>query len=243
MTLKTHHNGTDVLVFIPAYNDLGSVDSVVRDTRRVLPGARILVIDDGSIDDGGLDPDALGILFVELPANFGLGVCTHIAFDYALGHGFNTMIRIDADEQHPIDDSPHLLEPLANDAADIVVGCRANRDERHGFDGWARSLVTRYFSLLAKFITTGRVPSDINSGFFALNRNAMETLNRHQLERYPEPQMFILATRNGLRIKEVSVVQSTRRHGKTSLNLFSAARFFYRFNIFILGEILRGRRS
>jgi glycosyltransferase involved in cell wall biosynthesis len=243
MTLEAQPQGTDVLVFIPAFNDLGSVGSVVRDVRHTLPDARILVIDDGSFKDTGFDPDSLDALFVRLPANFGLGTCTHIAFDFALAHGFNFIIRVDADEQHPVSDCPRLLEQLAAGAADLVVGSRVNRDERHGADGWARGLVTGYFSMVAKFAGRGSVPADLNSGFLAMNRKAMGILNKRQLERYPEPQMLIVASRRGLRIMEINVEQNARQSGRSSLGLFSAARFFYRFNIFILGELMRGRRQ
>jgi hypothetical protein len=102
-------------------------------------------------------------------------------------------------------------------------------------------MVSKYFSVVAKLITGGAAPIDVNTGFFAVNAKAMAKLNEFRLERYPEPQMFILAARSGLRIQEVEVEQRPRRSGCSTLGLFSAARFFYRFNIFVLGELLRGR--
>ncbi len=233
--------GKDALAFIPSYNDFKFVPSIVEKLRNVLPEISILVIDDGSTDAPGFIADDLDISFVSLPANFGLGACTHIAFDLAQTREFKYLLRIDSDDQHPAEDCARLLEPLANGLSDIVIGTRSNRGESSGIDGWLRRLITRYFSRVAKIVTDGMAPSDVNTGFFALNSKAISNLNACRLERYPEPQMFILAARSGLRMQEIEVSQRPRESGRSTLGLLSAARFFYRFNVFVLGEMLKGR--
>ena len=40
------------LVIIPAFNEQQSIEGVVRDVRRHLPQADVLVIDDGSVTNG-----------------------------------------------------------------------------------------------------------------------------------------------------------------------------------------------
>ena len=68
-------------------------------------------------------------------------------------------------------------------------------------------------------------------------------LNNGHLERYPEPQIFITLGRSSLRIAEIDVEQKDRAEGKTTLDWSSAARLLYRFNVFVIGELIRGRRS
>lgn len=42
-------------------------------------------------------------------------------------------------------------------------------------------------------------------------------------------------------MNEIAVEQRERRYGTSTLTIMQAARLFYRFNIFILGELTRGR--
>lgn len=63
------------------------------------------------------------------------------------------------------------------------------------------------------------------------------------LERFPEPQMFVSACRLGLRVTTVSIEQLDRSQGSTSLNLARALAMFYRFNLFFLQQIIESGRS
>jgi hypothetical protein len=87
-------------------------------------------------------------------------------------------------------------------------------------------------------------PSDVNSGFFALNREGMRALSGYAFERYPEPEMFVLACRRGLRVKEQEINQHERVEGRSTLTISEAMRMVWRFTIFITNEFLgpNGRR-
>lgn len=232
----------EILVFLPAYNDLAGIEAMVRDIQQQSPRYRVLIIDDGStVSLDGEAPPA-GCLSVRLPDNYGLGVCTHVAFDHALRHGYKAAVRLDADGQHPADRIGDLVEVLESGRADLAVGGRVNRNDGRGLRAAMGRLMKGYFSLGAKLITRGRAPSDVNTGFTAFSRSAIVALNRHALERYPEPQIFILAVREGLRIVEIEVQQKERRSGRSTIGLSHAVRLFYRFNIFLLRAFLQGSR-
>ena len=238
--MKGAINGADeVLVFVPSYNDMDLVGDVVNGIT-ALPGKfRVLVIDDGSTVGGRLDWAESEVLFVRLGDNFGLGTGTHIALDHMLRYGYRAVVRADGDGQHPVEQIPKLLAALEADDADLVVGSRINQIDGTGLGPLARRLVKWYFTRIARLITGNKAPSDVNSGFFAFNRRGAEVLNRFHLERFPEPQIFILACREGLRVKEVFIEQAERRRGSSSLGLIHAARMFFRFNIFVIAEMMR----
>ncbi|HJX32679.1 MAG TPA: glycosyltransferase, partial [Solirubrobacterales bacterium] len=61
------------LVFIPAWNEEASIAGVIGDVREALPGADILVIDDGSADGTAARARKAGALVASLPFNQGLG--------------------------------------------------------------------------------------------------------------------------------------------------------------------------
>lgn len=230
------------LIFIPTFNDMTLLPAIIEEVLALDDNYVALVIDDGS--SPRLDASALpkGCLLFSVPTNMGLGMCTHIAMDHALKYGYRALLRIDSDGQHPTAMIPELMLPIYGDHADIVVGTRENHGDGSGIGNSLRNLVKAYFSTVAAWITRGGVPSDVNSGFFALNHEAIVKISAATLERYPEPQMLILAHANGLRITEVSISQEPRQHGKTTLSFSQAVRLIYRFSIFAAGEIVSFRK-
>lgn len=181
------------------------------------------------------------VLVARLPGNYGLGVCSHVAMDHMIAAGYDFLVRVDADGQHPEQDIPRLLEKLRDGRADIVVASRTSDGGRLSGLNLLRGIMKVYFSVVSKIVTLGKSPSDVNSGFFALNRTAAEVLNREFMERYPEPQMFVSACRRGLKLSEIEVEQRKREHGVTTLGIVAAIQLFYRFNLFIFGEMIRTR--
>lgn len=225
-----------VLVLLPVLNESETVSGLVSAISGLGPNYRVLVVDDGS--DPPLECDfAEGVLFVRLPANFGLGVSTHVAIDHALRFGYSIMVRIDSDGQHSVSDIPRLVDKVNQSEADIVLGCRQNHRPNGFWD--SRAWLKLYFSIVAKVASRGATPTDMNTGFLALNRRAMLETNKRDLERYPEAQMIFLAHRVGLRIAEVKIDQSKRTHGRSSIGMLAALRLFVRYNIIVLSELLR----
>jgi dolichol-phosphate mannosyltransferase len=222
------------LVVVPTYNDVVDLAAVLQEVVDLFPDATLLVVDDGSTPPVKKKMLPQDVLLSTLPANYGLGVAMHVAFDHALQHGFKYLVRIDADGQHPTDRIPDMIAPLAGDEADVVVGIRTNRNGDRFLQGLAARLVRSYFSVVASIATGGRTPADLNSGYLSFDRTAMEHLNRVLLERYPEPQLLLQAARGGLRLRAIPVVQSDRAEGRSTLGFWQALRLIYSFSIFLL---------
>jgi glycosyltransferase involved in cell wall biosynthesis len=243
MTLNTKAANDRVIVFVPTLNDSEYLSTIIDEVGKLDGAYTVLILDDGSTVPAKLVLNRSDCLHFRLPANFGLGVCTHIAFDHALRGGYRAIVRLDSDGQHPVAMIPALLAKLAGDDADIVVASRSNRNQGSGWRFAIGRIVRGYISSMAQLLTKGGVPRDVNSGFFAANPAAMQVLNGYRLERFPEPQMYILASRHGLRLAEVPVEQMVRKHGASTITFGHALRIVYRFNIFILSEILHWRRT
>jgi glycosyltransferase involved in cell wall biosynthesis len=230
-----------VLCFIPTKNDRDLLADLVAGVQRLDASVTVLVIDDGSCP--GIEKSSLpdGCLLFSVPSNVGLGMCTHIAIDHALTHGYDYIVRLDADGQHPIAMIPELLKPLRDRSADMVAGLRSNHRGKSEPDAMMRRLVKWYFSFLSRIITSGGAPDDVSSGFFAANRQAMRTINEIVLERYPEPQLYSHVCRSGLRVAEVNLEQAERQHGKSSITYAHAFGMIYRFTVYAFSELLRLR--
>jgi len=193
-----------ILAIVPAYNEEKTVAEVVRGVLRVLPRARVLVVDDGSADaTAGLARRA-GAAVVSHPFNLGYGAALETGFLYALSHGFSAAVLVDGDGQHDPAFLPRLLEPLASGRADLVVGSRFL--ERGGYrTPRMRRAGMLLFGWLASLYTGQRV-TDPTSGFQALNRRAMELFAAgHFPPDFPDADVLILLSRAGLVIREVPV--------------------------------------
>ncbi len=77
---------SSLLVVVPAYNEEGAVSGVIRSVREVLPGVRIIVIDDGSWDDTARVAERAGADVFRLPHHLGLGGAVQTGYRFAFEH-------------------------------------------------------------------------------------------------------------------------------------------------------------
>ena len=116
-----------VLVIVPAFREEASVANVVSQIQALSTNGMerfaltVLVIDDGSNDRTAERARSAGAMVASLPVNFGVGAALQTGFRYAVSHGYETVVTIDADGQHPVSSIPALLS--VHDAA-LVVGSR-----------------------------------------------------------------------------------------------------------------------
>src|SRR3954454_14646025 len=112
---------TRVLVVIPTYNEIENIDEVLRRTRRALPDATVLVVDDNS-PDGTADrvlalQRSLGDLEVlHRDAKQGLGAAYRAGFRAGLAEGYDILVEMDADLSHDPAALPDLVRAIASGA-------------------------------------------------------------------------------------------------------------------------------
>lgn len=187
-----------VYCLIPAYNVAGTLATVVADVRRVLPGAPILVVDDGSIDDTGRVAAEVADCVIRFERNRGKGAALRAGFAHALAAGAGAVLTIDADGQHDADFAPRLLAGLSQ--ADIVIGARA----RAGTMPIQRRL-SNALSTFAVNRLAGCDVADSQSGYRAVRRSVLEQVQADG-DRYEfETDFLIKARRAGFRIGVVPV--------------------------------------
>ena len=97
-----------VVVIIPTYNELEALPEAVKSVRAAVPEANILIVDDDSPDGTGAKADALASVdpFVHVmhrQDKSGLGDAYLAGFAWALEHGFDIIVEMDADGSHPAD--------------------------------------------------------------------------------------------------------------------------------------------
>lgn len=189
-----------VAVVIPALNEAKTVGAVVRRVREVLPGAAVIVVDDGSSDGTGAVAQAAGAQVVTHAAPGGYSTALKDGFAAAIAGGASQVVQLDADGQHRPEDIPRMLADL--DRFDVVIGSRftgASYDM-----GPARRVGIALCQVMVR--ACGLRVSDPTSGLRAMRRQVAADIAEHG---YPdgltESSYLIGLTRKGVSITEVPV--------------------------------------
>jgi dolichol-phosphate mannosyltransferase len=214
----------DVLVVVPTYQERENVELLLRAVRRAVPTAAVLVVDDASPDGTAELVEELArelgdIHVLRRPAKSGLGSAYRDGFAWARGHGFDTVVQMDADLSHDPADLPALLAASAA-GADLVIGSRY----RPGGEvvGWPRGrlVLSRLGNLYAA--TVLRMPlTDSTAGYRVWRGSMLDVLARQDVraEGYGfQVEMAFRTMRWGGRIDEVPIRFVDRQRGASKLD-------------------------
>lgn len=215
-----------VLIVMPAFNEQEVIASVVREVREVLPGATVLVVNDGSSDATTEQARGAGARVLELPFNLGVGGAMRLGFRYARENGFAVAVQLDSDGQHNPKDVPALIELLGEDAdsgADVAIGARFA--ERGGYEvRGPRKWAMRFLSSVLSRALGVRL-TDTTSGFKAHGPRAIAVF----ADNYPAEYLgdtiesLVIGHRAGLRFVQLGVEMRERAGGTPSHNPLKSA--------------------
>lgn len=207
-----------VLILVPAFNEAGSIATVVEDIHQHAPNYDILVVDDGSTDATAATVPACAQV-LRLPFNLGIGGAMQAGYRYAEHHGYDAAVQCDADGQHPALHLSTLIERLSQGDADLVVGSRfAAGGDGPGYNvPGSRRAGIQVLRHLTNLLTGGSF-TDITSGFRAANRRVIHAFAYWYPEDYPEPETILLLSRAGYHVVETPTAMSERRAGTSSIS-------------------------
>ncbi len=214
-----------VAVVIPAFQATATIGDVVTRTRATLPDAQVIVVDDGSTDGTGEEGRGKGASVLTHPRNRGKGVALRTGIARACADGADLIVTLDADGQHPPEEIPRLLAPLAEGRADLVLGAR----RRDGVMPLSRRFTNWLSATLASRIAGQRL-HDAQTGFRAFTRAVVERIQPAG-DRYEYEANFLLdALRAGYRVASVEVptIYGPRSHFRSWTDTWRMARAFAR---------------
>ena len=224
------------LVAIPAWNEEGSIASVIAKVREHRPDADILVVSDGSTDRTAEFARAAGATVAVLPFNVGVGGAMRTAFLHASRNGYQAMVQVDADGQHEPAELDALIDGL--DDADIVVGNRFHPGSTYAVRGprrWAMRLLSSALSRMA-----GSPIQDTTSGFRSAGPRAIGLFAVEYPAEYLGDTVgsLAIAIRGGLVVHEAPVTMYFREHGRPSKNALWSALYLGRASLALVVTLL-----
>ena len=111
-----------VLALIPAFNEAGTIGSVVTRVRPFVAG--VCVVDDGSTDATAAAARAAGAEVVTNKGGRGKGSAVRTGLAHVLARDSTHVLLIDGDLQHLPEEAPGLIEVAQRTGADVVLGER-----------------------------------------------------------------------------------------------------------------------
>jgi hypothetical protein len=211
---------SDTVVFIPAWNEEQNLPAVLEALQAELPGADVVVVDDGSTDRTADVARGHGAVVHSLGTNQGLRFGIAAGYRFALDHGYAYCGRVDADGQHPPRELKRLLELVRNDECDVAVGSRFVSGDGYAPYRYRPSAPRRLGTALLRrsmALALDRPFGDATSGLYAVNRKALPLLAVPFTSRAPEVEALIRVSDAGLRLREVPVTMEERASGESKL--------------------------
>jgi len=233
-----------VLVVVPAWNEEGSIGSVLDEIARALPNADVLVVDDFSSDRTASIARAAGVDLISNIFNLGVGGAMRVGFRYGADRGYDALVQIDADGQHDPSYAPALLEALdSSPGPAVVIAARFDSSEDYPVPRarrWAMRLLAAYLSRL-----TGCRLTDATSGFRAYNRDAIALFARTYPADYLSDtvESLIIASEAGARISQLSTVMRPRIAGMPSQSRPRALLYLSRVALMLFLQAIRPGRT
>lgn len=168
-----------LIINIPAFNEEKVIAKTIQGLPKSIPGIDeifIQVVDDGSSDKTSSVAKEAGAHFVySHSTNRGIGKTFRTAVDQALENGADIFVNIDADGQFDSNDIPHLLAPIFEKKADMVVADRFGGKDAKNIP-WIKDVLNRLAAKIVSLFLKTHI-SDLTCGFRALNKETMLRLN------------------------------------------------------------------
>ena len=189
-----------ITIGIPAYNEEKNIASIIIKLKKITDS--IIVCDDGSSDMTSDISKNLGAIVITHKKNMGYGVAINSIFQKAKELNIDLLVTFDADGQHRVEDIEKVVEPIKNNAADLVIGSRF-LDKKSNVPNYRKigiKVITKITNASIKKKLT-----DSQSGFRAYNKQVLSQISPSDIGMGISTEILIKSSSKGLRIMEVPV--------------------------------------
>src|SRR5688572_16367035 len=207
-------HSASLTIFFPAYNDAGTIGSLViaarQAARSLTPDFEILVINDGSADNTGEIADELARTYPEVRAvhhvkNRGYGGALRSGFREA---SKELVFYTDGDAQYDPSELTGLWARLT-DGVDVVTGYKISRS-----DPWHRIVIGRVYHHTVKLLF-GLAVRDVDCDFRLMRRSVFDRVRLEHNSGVICLEMMKKVHDAGFRIAEVPVHHYHRAFGRS----------------------------
>lgn len=200
-------------VIIPVYNEVDTINEIVRRVMNTGLPFEIIIIDDGSTDgtrevlSGLMENEIIHIKLLD--QNYGKGFAIRVGLKAAQG---DVVLIQDADLEYDPRDYPTLLKPLEEDICDIVYGSRFLGGARRPILFW--NMVANKLLTLTTNILYNNILSDMETGYKVFRINVLDGIQLNAKGFEFEPEFTVKMLKKKARIYEVPISFNPRDYSK-----------------------------
>ena len=210
MSIRTKYRGYSLLVTMPCWNEEGKVGPGVKSVPRDLVDC-ICVVNNGSIDNTGMEAEDAGALVISHPVNLGAGGGIRTGLEYGRINNYDLLAVLAGDNQDDPQDLFRAVDKIIDEELDYVQGSRWLADGKRENMTFSRTILTWVYSLLFRVLFRKRI-TDATNGFRVFRREILDNpkLNLWQdwlLQYEMEPYLLIQTCRAGYKVSEVPVTK------------------------------------
>ncbi len=216
------------LVTVATYNEIENLPQLVDAIFSHAPDVDILVIDDNSPDGTGKWCDEKAaedarVHCLHREGKLGLGTATVAGMKYAIDHGYDLMLNLDADFSHHPKYVPNLLSGMVDNGKpghDVMIGSRYVPGG--GCEGWPfhRRLMSRSVNFYARTML-GLRPKDCSGAFRCFRTDVLKKLDFETIQSkgysFQEEILWHLK-KVGADFGETPIVFADREHGQSKID-------------------------
>ncbi|MGH1363260.1 MAG: polyprenol monophosphomannose synthase [Calditrichia bacterium] len=216
------------LVITPTYNECENVPKLLEqvfalDTSAYDTTIDVLIVDDNSPDGTAdiikdMQKTNERLFLLEREGKLGLGTAYIAGFRYAIEHGYDYVMEMDADLSHDPIILPVFLKEIQE--VDLVIGSRYLIGVN--VINWPLSrLILSMFASKYTRIITGLPLTDCTSGFKCFRREVLEAIPLEEIRSNGysfQIEMHFKAWKRKFKIREVSIVFTDREVGSSKMS-------------------------
>jgi len=221
-TLSATQSGfnRNITVVLPAFNEQDGLRAVVEDIRAELPGAYILVVDNGSTDRTYKIARDIGLMPV-VERTRGKGFAVRKGFKFADRDRLcEYVVMMDSDYTYPAEWVKPMLRVLESGDYHVVMGWRRYRE--NGAVSRVNAVGNWLLTLMANTLYGTRI-HDLCTGMWVFTWPVARTMELNAPGFTLEAEMFIELRKKGYRIAEVPI-SYRRRAGEAKLHILDGVR-------------------
>ena len=214
-----------ICVVIPAHDEAQQLPRVIESMPRLVD--KIVIVDDVSTDDTVAVVERYKmsndkIILLRHEKNQGCGGSLATGYKWAKENNYDVAVRMDGDGQMDPDDLPAIITPVVEDRADYSKGNRLFTGEAYKRIPKVRYFGNAFLSLLTKIASGYWHVADFQSGYTAINKAALHTIDWDKMyKRFGQPNdLLVRLNVYNFRVVDVPINPLYNIGEKSGMNIF-----------------------